>query len=67
MSFYNLVNTAPEPVTKNRQTKFKKKITIDHFEEVRILGKGAFGVVKLVTYKKDRKQYAIKVTIYKKF
>ena len=25
------------------------------------MGKGAFGVVKLVTYKKDKKQYAIKV------
>ena len=36
-------------------------MNIDDFDQIRVLGKGAFGVVMLVKYKKDQQEYAMKV------
>ena len=38
-----------------------QKTTFDDFEIIRTLGQGAFSTVYLVTRKKDKKQYALKI------
>lgn len=49
----------------NKKTwnKLKKKMSIDDFQRLRVLGKGAFGTVSLVKHKKQNKYYALKVNL----
>lgn len=44
----------------NEQIPVKKKFQIDDFKAIRHLGKGSFGIVKLVQHVKSKQNYAMK-------
>jgi len=44
----------------------KSKVTLEDFNVLKVIGKGSFGKVLLVQYKKDAKLYAMKVLSKKK-
>jgi serine/threonine kinase 38 len=43
-----------------REQKAKKKVTVEDFKTVKIIGRGAFGEVRVVVKKDDKKVYAMK-------
>ena len=51
---------------KERESSFEdkkdqpKKYKLDDFQILRVLGKGSFGIVKLVMHKESQKQFALK-------
>merc|ERR1719427_1321221 len=48
-----------------RKKQKKKKVTVEHFTTVRIIGKGAFGEVRVVKKKDDNEVYAMKTMLKK--
>jgi len=43
----------------------KKKVTVEHFQTVKIIGRGAFGEVRVVKKKDDKEVYAMKTMLKK--
>jgi len=43
----------------------KKKVTVEHFQTVKIIGRGAFGEVRVVKKKDDQEVYAMKTMLKK--
>jgi serine/threonine protein kinase len=43
----------------------KKKVTVEHFQTVKIIGRGAFGEVRVVLKKDDKEVYAMKTMLKK--
>merc|ERR1719427_2508772 len=50
---------------KEKRRKLKKKVTVEHFQTVKIIGRGAFGEVRVVKKKDDQEVYAMKTMLKK--
>jgi len=48
-----------------RARRKKKKVTVEHFQTVKIIGRGAFGEVRVVKKKDDKEVYAMKTMLKK--
>ena len=55
----NTITEASE-MNDNEQIPIKKKFQIDDFKDICHLGKGSFGIVKLVHHVKSKQNYAMK-------
>merc|ERR1719427_527267 len=50
---------------KEKRRKLKKKVTVEHFQTVKIIGRGAFGEVRVVKKRDDKEVYAMKTMLKK--
>jgi len=54
-----------EMLQRARAKRKKKKVTVEHFKTVKIIGRGAFGEVRVVKKKNDNAVYAMKTMLKK--